>query len=60
MLCNVWDEITYPFPNFNGATIEVWEGINDFIPHFLMDVITYPCWDLKLIHISKRGPGVEW
>ena len=21
--CNVWDEITYPFPNFNGATIQV-------------------------------------
>ena len=20
---NVWDEITYPFPNFNGATVEV-------------------------------------
>ena len=19
----LWDEITYPFPNFNGATIEV-------------------------------------
>ena len=21
----VWDEITYPLPNFNGCTIEVWE-----------------------------------
>ena len=21
----VWDETTYPFPNFNGATLEVWE-----------------------------------
>ena len=21
----VWDEIIYPFPNFNGATVEVWE-----------------------------------
>ena len=20
----VWDEITYPVPNFNGATIEAW------------------------------------
>ena len=20
----VWDEITYPFPNFNGFTVEVW------------------------------------
>ena len=39
----VWDGITYPFPNFNGATVEVWEWINNFIPHFIMDVITYPC-----------------
>ena len=23
MSCNVWDEITYPFLNFNGATVEV-------------------------------------
>ena len=23
----VWDEIIYPFTNFNGATIEVWEWI---------------------------------
>ena len=21
----VWNEITYPFPNFNGTTVEVWE-----------------------------------
>ena len=38
----MWDEITYPFPNFNGATVEVWERISNFIPHFIMDVITYP------------------
>ena len=25
----VWDEITYPFPNFSGAAIEVWEWILD-------------------------------
>ena len=41
----VWDEIAYPFPNFNSYTIEVWEWISNFIPHFIMDVITYPCWD---------------
>ena len=41
----VLDEITYPFPNFNGQNIEVWERINNFIPHVVMDVITFPCWD---------------
>ena len=49
----VWYEITYPFPNFNGYTVEVWEWISNFIPHFIMDVIIYPCWDLKLIHIDN-------
>ena len=24
-LYHVWDEITYRFPKFNGATAEVWE-----------------------------------
>ena len=37
----VWDEVTYPFPNFNGATIEVWEWISNFTPHFTGYVITY-------------------
>ena len=26
MFSKVWDEITYPFPNFNGATVEVGNG----------------------------------
>ena len=44
MPSKVWDEITYPFPNFNGAAVEVWEWISNFIPHFIMVVkITYPC-----------------
>ena len=31
-LCKVWDEITYPFPNFNAATVEGWEWIS-YPPH---------------------------
>ena len=42
MLGKVWDEITSPFLNFNGATVEVKELISNFIPNFIMDVITYP------------------
>ena len=38
-------EINYPFPNFNDGTVEVWEWISNFIPHFTGHVITYPCWD---------------
>ena len=40
---NVRNEINNPIPNFNGCTVEVWEWISNFIPHFT--VITYPCWD---------------
>ena len=39
----VWDEITRPFPNFNDATVEVWERISYFIPHFTRRVVTGPC-----------------
>ena len=28
-----------------GCTVEVWEWISYSIPYFIMDVITYPCWD---------------
>ena len=55
----VWDEITSPFPNFNGATVEVWKWRSNFIPHFTGYVITYPCWDLCWIYVSKRDP-VGW
>ena len=37
----MWGEITYPFPNFNSATVEVWEWICNFISHFMMDAILH-------------------
>ena len=36
---NVCGEITYLFPNFNGATVEVWEWINNLIPHITGSMI---------------------
>ena len=45
MPSKMWDEITYPFPNLNGRTVEVSKCISNFIPHFKMDAITYPYWD---------------
>ena len=41
----VWDEITYPFPNFNNATIEIREWTSNAIPHLTGHVITYPWLD---------------
>ena len=49
----MWDEITYPFLNFNGATIEVKQWISNFTLHFTSYVIIYPC---KLNHVSERKP----
>ena len=43
MSSKVWKEITYPFPIFNGLTVEDWEWISDFIPRFTMDMVIYPC-----------------
>ena len=54
----MWDEITIPFPKFNGCTVEVWEWISTFTPHFLMDVITYPAWDLSQTMLVN-GPGPQ-
>ena len=45
MLNELWDEITFPFLNFNGSTVKVYEWISNFTPHIIMCVITYPCWD---------------
>ena len=42
------DEITYSFLNLNGATLEVWEWISNFIPRLIIYVISYPCWAVQL------------
>ena len=39
----MWDEVTYPFPNFKRSTVEAWELMNNFITLFTGCVITYPC-----------------
>ena len=51
----MWDEITYLFPNFIGATAEVLEWTSNFISRFMMDVIIYPFW--KFIDVSKGAPS---
>ena len=34
----VWNQITSPFP-----TTEFGEWLDNFVPHFKMDAVTYPC-----------------
>ena len=55
--CEVWDEINNPFPNFNRATVEVGNGIGNFIPYFPGHVITFPCWDWSQTMFAKGDPG---
>ena len=45
--CKVYGETTYSFPNFHIYTMDVCEWISNSIIHFIMDVMTYPCWDLS-------------
>ena len=40
---NLWHEIIKPYPNLNGATVEVWKWTSDFIQYFTGPVIIYPC-----------------
>ena len=46
MPSKVWDDINYP----PGCTVgNVWEWINNFISHFILDVINYTCWDRGIL-----------
>ena len=38
---NAWDEITYTFPTLSACTVEVWELIDNFTLHIIMDRIAY-------------------
>ena len=50
------DEIIYPFPNFNGATVEVWERISNFI-YWVCDYLSVL--GLMLNLVSERGRCTE-
>ena len=50
----VWDDITYPFWNFNSEAIDFWEYISNFIPHFTWHVNSYPYYNQ---HYTMLGKG---
>ena len=49
----MWDEITYPFPNFNGCTIEVWDKWFHLTLYLACDYLSVL--GLKLIDVCKRS-----
>ena len=52
-----WGDIRYPFPNFKGAIIEVWEWIR-FHPTLYGACDYLSMLGLKLIHVGIKGPGI--
>ena len=59
MPSKVWDGITHPFLNLNDCAVEVCERICNFILHFIIDVITDPCWIKVNLH-KQEGPMVAF
>ena len=60
MTNKVWDEITYPFPNFNGATIDVL-GMNKLFHPTIYNGCDYiSTLGLKLIYVSKGATNMWW
>ena len=55
----VWDEIIYPFPNFNSCSVEVWEWKSNFIQHFTGHVVIYPNWDETWSMLVKGDPDLS-
>ena len=55
MPSKVWDEIAYPFQNFNGCTSDIWEWMNNFIPHYNGQNYLWML-GFKLIHVNGSGP----
>ena len=46
MYSKVLDDFTYLFINVNKGTVQFFlDSMNDFITHFIMDVIVYLCGD---------------
>ena len=43
MHSNVWSEIAYDSQTSKVATVSEW--MSNFTPCFILDVVTYPCWD---------------
>ena len=54
----MWDEITDPFPNFNNATVEVWEWLNKIILHMGMCLLIHASINLiNLLRITDLCDG---
>ena len=51
---DVCNEITNPFSNFNGATVEVWEWIGNIITQIIIGVIIYKYMTVEILKPNIR------
>ena len=58
MPSKVWGEINYPFPDINGTTVEVYEWVSNFAPHFLMDACNIYT-GIKVNPYKWKRPGIR-
>ena len=58
MPSKLWGEITYPSPNFNGCTVEVWKWTDNFLPHIVIDNVIICYGGIKLKK-KKQQPNVS-
>ena len=49
---------TYPFPNFNGAGVEIWEWISNFAQHISVDVKIYPRINISWNQFKKEEVNI--
>ena len=61
MPSKLWDGITYPFPNFNGCTVDHWSlGMDKLFHPTLYNECDYlSMLVLKLILVNKRGHSCQ-
>ena len=50
------DEITYPFPNFNGCTVKIWEWISIFILHFIIPSLDFNSYYNESGYLRHENP----
>ena len=54
--CTKPSKYTHPFSNFNSATVEVWEWINNVTQNFIMDV---SCNYLSMIGLMSNYVNIK-
>ena len=55
IVSKVWHEITDPFPNFNGCSIEVWEWISKFISHLITDHVLQSYLEIPKVSVHYQS-----